>query len=138
MQTIAVSLAVLGTIVVLLLLAEVRSFRAGRTLITRRRLLLRLAAGIMLLALFSAVFVGLFVLRLVDAQTRPQLFLGYWSSCLLIAVALVWAMMTDLREVEGRFNARRHEIWHDMARFVAEQMKSDEGPNSRAEGHRKE
>lgn len=138
MQTIGVSLAILGIIVVLLLLVEVRSFRTRRTLITRRRLLLRLAAGVMLLALFSAVFVGLLVLRLVDAESRPQFFLAYWSGCLLIAVVLVWVMLTDLREVEDKFNARRHEIWHDMARFVAEQMKSDQDARQTTKGQQDE
>ncbi len=138
MHTIGVSLAILGIMVVLLLLVEVRSFRTRRTLITRRRLLLRLAAGVMLLALLSAVFVGLFVLRLVDTQSRPQLFVAYWSGCLLIAIALVWAMLTDLREVEDKFNARRHEIWHDMARFVAEQMKGDHDAKQTTKGQRNE
>jgi cytochrome c biogenesis protein CcdA len=137
-HTIGVSLAILGIMVVLLLLVEVRSFRTRRTLITRRRLLLRLAAGVMLLALLSAVFVGLFVLRLVDTQSRPQLFVAYWSGCLLIAIALVWAMLTDLREVEDKFNARRHEIWHDMARFVAEQMKGDHDAKQTTKGQRNE
>jgi phosphoglycerol transferase MdoB-like AlkP superfamily enzyme len=137
-QTIGVSLAILGIIVVLLLLVEVRSFRTRRTLITRRRLVLRLAAGAMLLALLSAVFVGLFVLRLVDAQSRPQFFLAYWSGCLLIAVALVWAMLTDLRQVEDEFNARRHEIWHDMARFVADQMKTDRNAKHTTKGQQRE
>jgi hypothetical protein len=135
--TVAISLAILGMMVLLLLALEVRSSRARRTLITRRRLLLRVAAGLMLLALVSAVFVGLFVLRLVDAQSRPQLFMVYWLSCLLIAVALVWVMLADLQEVEDRFNARRHEMWHDMARFVADQMKTERHSDAGTKGERK-
>lgn len=138
MYTVAISLAIVGIIVVLLLLIEVRSFRARRTLISRRRLALRVAAGFMLLALLAAVFLGLFALRLYSAQSRPQLFLAYWSGCLLISVALVWVMLADLREVEDRFNARRHEIWHDMARFLADRMKADGSSNAGSKGEQKE
>jgi cytochrome c biogenesis protein CcdA len=123
--TLALSLAILGIIVTLLLVMEVGNYRARRTLITRRRLLLRVAAGLMLLALLSGVFVGVFVLRIVDAQSRPQLFLTYWSGCLLLAIALVWVMLMDLREVEDRFKARQREIWRDMARFVVDQMNAE-------------
>ncbi len=138
MYTVGISLAIVGLIVVLLLLVEVRSFRARRTLISRRRLALRVAAGLMLLALLAAVFVGLFVLRLYSAHSRPQLFLAYWSGCLLISAALVWVMLADLREVEDRFNARRHEIWHDMARFVADQMRADRASSVGSKDQRKE
>jgi hypothetical protein len=123
--TLALSLAILGIIVTLLLVMEVGNYRARRTLITRRRLLLRVAAGLMLLALLSGVFVAVFILRIVDAQSRPQLFLTYWSGCLLLAIALVWVMLMDLREVEDRFKARQREIWRDMARFVVDQMNAE-------------
>ncbi len=138
MYTLALSLAVLGIIVTLLLVMEVGSYRARRTLITRRRLLLRVAAGFMLLVLLSGVFVGAFVLRIVDAQSRPQLFLTYWSGCLLIAIALVWVMLTDLREVEDRFKARQREIWQDMARFVVDQMNAERAGGGGSKDERKE
>jgi len=138
MYTIAISLTILGLIVLLLLLIEIRSYTAGRTLISRRRLVLRIIAGLLLLSLFAAVFVGLFILRLTGAQGRPQLFLGYWSSCLLIAVALVWVMLSDLQEVEDRFSQRQHEIWRDMARFVADQTKAKNQPETDSEGDERE
>jgi uncharacterized membrane protein len=124
---IAVTLSILGLIVLLLVLVEVRSFRSGRALISRRRLSLRIAAGVLLLTLLAAVFIGLFVLRLTGAQERPQAFFVYWSSCLLVAIVLIWVMLADLQHVESRYSARQQEIWRDMARFVAEQTASEEG-----------
>jgi len=126
MYTIAISLTILTLIVLLLLLIEIRSYTTGRTLISRRRLVLRIIAGLLLLSLFAAVFVGLFILRLTGAQARPQLFLTYWSSCLLVAVVLVWVMLSDLQEVEDRASKRQHEMWRDMARFVAGQMNPED------------
>ena len=122
MYAIALTLAVLGMMVLLLLAVEIHSFRHGRTLISRRRLKLRLVAGALLLSLIVAVFLGLFVLRLGSASGHPHFFLAYWSACLLAAIALVWVMLADLQEVEDRFSQRQNEIWRDMARFVGEQL----------------
>jgi hypothetical protein len=122
---IGMSLVVLGLALLVLLTIEVRNYRAGRTLISRRRLGLRVAAGALLLSLLAAVYVGLFVLRLESAVGRERLFLVYWSSCLAVAIALVWVMLADLQEVEDRFSQRQHEIWHEMARFVAHQIKAE-------------
>ncbi|HUX02298.1 MAG TPA: hypothetical protein VMY35_15140 [Phycisphaerae bacterium] len=130
MYTIAISLTILALIVLLLLLIEIRSYTTGRTLISRRRLVLRIIAGLLLLSLFAAVFVGLFILRLTGAQARPQLFITYWSSCLLVAVVLVWVMLADLQEVEERASQRKHEMWRDMAQFVAGQIKSADQPKA--------
>ncbi len=137
MYTVAISLTILGLIVLLLLLIELRSFQSGRTLISRRRLVLRMVAGLLLLSLLAAVFAGLFILRLTSAEGRPQLFFVYWSSCLLVAVALVWVMLADLKEVEDRFSQRQQEMWRDMARFVADQMKAKESDPD-PEGEKKE
>ncbi len=132
MYTLAISLTILALIVLLLLLMEIRSYTAGRTLISRRRLVLRIIAGILLLSLVAAVFVGIFILRLTGAQDRAQLFVAYWSSCLLLAVLLVWVMLADLQEVEDRASQRQHDMWRDMARFVADQTKPKRDPE---DGH---
>jgi uncharacterized membrane protein len=136
--SVAVALVTLGLIVVLLLLVEVRQYGAGRRFISRRRFALRLVAGLLMLVLLAAVFVGLFVLRLHNAYARPTLFLGFWSGCLLVAVALVWVMLADMREVEDRFSKRQHELWRDMARFVADQMKAKKQGDSGAHDENKE
>ena len=134
MYTLAISLTILALIVLLLLLMEIRSYTAGRTLISRRRLVLRIIAGILLLSLVAAVFVGIFILRLTGAQDRPQLFVAYWSSCLLLAVLLVWVMLADLQEVEDRASQRQHDMWRDMAKFVAGQTNPEDQPEADPKG----
>ena len=126
MYAVAIVLPILGLIVLLLLLVEIRQYGAGRHLISRRRLVLRVVAGLLMLTLLAAVFVGLFVLQLKDAYARPQLFLAFWSGCVLVAVALVWVMLADMQEVEDRFSRGQHKLWKEMARFVADQINSKE------------
>jgi uncharacterized membrane protein YhaH (DUF805 family) len=134
---VAVILPLAAVMVLLLLAVEILAYLRGRTLITRRRLKLRLVAGALLLSLFTAVFLGLFVLGLRSAHQHPSFFLAYWLSCLAAAIALVWVMLADLQEVEDRFAARQHEIWRDMARFVSDQMRGTKRPDSRESGKRK-
>jgi hypothetical protein len=131
---VAVVLPILGLMVLILLLLEFRVYQAGRTIISRRRFVLRLIAGCLLIGLLAAVFAGIFLLGLRDATGHPQLFLAYWSGCLLIAVALIWVMLADMREVEDRLSQRQHELWRDMARFVADQLAAKERARSPAEG----
>ncbi len=144
MFTVGMSLVVLSLITLVLLAVEVRQYTAGRRLISRRRFVLRLAAGLLMLALLVAVFVGLFVVRLTDARGNLTVFMGYWFGCMMIAAVLVWVMLADMREVEDRFTQRQHEIWRDMARFIAEQpdvenragsgsAAGDKGPGDREE-----
>jgi len=130
MYAVGISLTILGLIVLVLLLLEIRSFQAGRTLITRRRLVLRVVAGLLLLALLVAVFVGIFMLRLTTAEQRPQLFLVYWTSCLLVAIVLVWVMLADIQEVESRYSERRQQIWRDMSEFVGHELAGREKRDS--------
>ncbi len=134
MYAIAITLAILGTTLVVLLYLEIRNFRTGRTLITRRRLMLRVLAGMLLMSLIAAVFVGLFLLKLESAQGREALFLIYWCSCLGVAIALVWVMLADLQEVEDRFSQRQHEIWRDLAQFAADQVKTKQGEDAESKG----
>jgi hypothetical protein len=133
MFTVAISLVVLGMMTVILLMVEVCQYRAGRHLISRRRFVLRLAAGLLMLVLLAAVFVGLFVLKLTDARVSYSLFMGFWAGCIMVAVALVWVMLADLREVEERFTERQHDIWRDMARFISERTQGKGRQGSGAE-----
>ena len=111
-------------------MVEIRQFRTGRRLISRHRFALRLVAGMLMLVLLAAVFVGLFVVRLTQAEPRFALFMGYWSGCIVIAVVLVWAMMADVREVDDRLTERQHQIWRDMAQLLAGRMKREGGESS--------
>jgi hypothetical protein len=122
MSAAAFGLPALFLATAVLLLVEIRQYRAGRHMISRRRFALRLAAGVLLMALCSAIFVGLFVLRLTNAGSRTGLFAAFWLSCMLVAGGLMWVMVQDMQEVEDRFSQRQHEIWRDMAQFVAKQL----------------
>jgi Na+/melibiose symporter-like transporter len=121
MYAVAVALVAAAMLVLVLLAVEVQGYWRGRTVISRRRLKLRIVAGALLLSLLAAVFLGLFVLGLRQAHQHPRFFLAYWSCCLAAAIALIWVMLADLQEVEDRFAQRQQEIWRDMARFVGDQ-----------------
>jgi len=116
---VAIALPVLAASVLALLWSEVRRFKAGRHLISARRLGLRLVAGGLMIALLAAVFVGLFALHLDAVGSRPHFFMAYWSGCLLIALALILVMLADMREVEARYTQRQREIRRDLASFLA-------------------
>jgi len=137
MYSVAVAVPILAIIVVILMLVEVRQYRMRRHLINRRRFVLRMVTGALMLVLLSGVFVGLFVLRLSGAAGQPGLFFGYWSGCLAVAVILVLVMLADMQEVEGRSSEREHEIWREMASFVARQTSGEKRGESEAGGEGK-
>lgn len=130
MWIVAIALPILIVVFVLLLLAEVRRFKAGRHLISPRRLGLRLIAGGLMIVLLTAVFLGLFVLDLNEVRGRPHLFLVFWSACLGVSVLVILVMLADMREVEDRYAQRRHELSRDFARSAA---KAEEPPARQAE-----
>lgn len=127
MSVLAVLLPALTVLVILLLIGEVRKYRAGQHLISNRRLILRLIAGALMVALLAAIFIGVFVVKLLDASARPRDFLVFWGSCMGAAFVLMLVMLADVREVEDRSLKREHEIWRDFARFIAGQIKRGEG-----------
>ncbi len=134
MRVLAVLLPALAVLVIALLIGEVRRYRAGRHLVSNRRLALRLASGLLMVALLAAIFIGVFVIKLLDATARPQDFLVFWGSCMGAAFVLMLLMLADVREVEDRSLRREHEIWRDFARFIASQMKrGEESPEAPAE-----
>lgn len=128
MGFLAVALPALAMLVALLLIVEVRNYRAGRHLISRRRLALRLVAGSLTIALIGAIFAGVFILRLLEAGERPEVFLTYWGACIVAAFGLIFIMLADVREVEERGLRREHEMWRDLARFLAGQIKRGRPP----------
>ncbi len=138
MYGLALALLILSLLVMVLVLVEVRQYRAGRHMISRRRFALRVVAGLLMLLLLAAVFLGLFVLQLRDAYARPQLFLAYWGGCIVLAAALAWVMVSDMQAVEDGFSQRQHQLWREMARFVADHVNHDRGDRAGAEGDKKE
>jgi len=122
MSFLAVLLPALAILVALLQIVEVRKYRAGRHLISGRRLALRVIAGALLILLLASVFVGIFILKLLDATVRPKVFLLFWGGCMAAAFGLMLVMLADVRDVEDRSRKRQHEMWKEFARFIAGQM----------------
>lgn len=127
MQVLAVLLPALGIGVVILMLVEVRQWRTGRYPISGGQLALRMVGGLVLLALFAAIFVGLYILGLRTPHGRPVLFLGWWMGCLALAIALLFLALADMRYLEQRRREREHELWGDFARLLAERMRGNRG-----------
>jgi hypothetical protein len=92
---IGIVLPILAFVLVLVLAGEISRFKSGRHLI---------------------------VLRLREVGARPELFVVFWSACLLIAVALILVMLADMREVGERYTQRQHEIWRDLAGHLAKSV----------------
>lgn len=115
-------LPMLAVVVFLLLLVEIRRFRSGRHLLSARRFALRIIAGLLMMGLLCAIFLGLFVFRLTSAISRADLFLAYWFGCIAVAFVLMFVMVADMRAVEDGYARRQHEIWRDFARFIAGTM----------------
>jgi hypothetical protein len=126
MSFLAVLLPALAILVALLQIVEVRKYRTGRHLISGRRLALRVIAGALLILLLASVFVGVFILKLLDATAQPRVFLVYWGSCMAAAFGLMLVMLADVREVENRSRTRQHEMWREFARFIAGQIRGKE------------
>jgi uncharacterized membrane protein len=107
---------------VALLVTEIYRRFTGASLVSRRRFALRLIAGLLLVSLLVAVFLGLFVLGLEEAGARPNLFLAFWSGCVVIAFLLIFVMLADMREVEDSYSRHQREIWGDFARCLADSL----------------
>jgi len=113
--------------VITLLLVEVRGWRTGRSVISRRQLALRITAGAMLLVLLIAIFAGDYFLGLSTPEGHPVLFLAWWIGCLIIGIGLLFLALADMRHVAERRRQREHEIWRDFARLLAERIRRERG-----------
>lgn len=127
MYALAILLPSAGVVVILLMLIELRHWRAGRRLITARQLRLRMVGGGVLLVLLAGIFAGSFVLRLHVAHERPGLFLVWWMGCLLIAIVLMFIALADMRQVEERHVERQNDLWREYARTLAERLRRERG-----------
>lgn len=130
METLAVLLPALAIAVIILMLVEARQWRAGRRLISRRQMALRMAGGVVLLALLTAIFVGLYLLGLRSVAGQPVLFFAWWTGCLVAAIGLIYFALADMRHVEQRQREREHELWREFARMLAERIRRERGGDS--------
>jgi hypothetical protein len=112
--------------VLLLILIEIRKWQTGRSLISKRQFAIRMVGGALLWALVTAVFVGIYVLRLGTPKGHPVLFLIFWLSCVAAAFVLMFLAIADLRQVENQQTQRQAQLWRDMARIVAGKPPAEE------------
>jgi len=111
--------------IITLMLVELREWRTGRTLISGRQLLLRLAGAGMLVLLLAAVFIGDYILGLRRPQGHPLLFAAWWMGCLALAIGLLFMAFADLRHVKHRRRQHENEIWREFARLLADRIRRD-------------
>jgi Zn-dependent protease with chaperone function len=91
----------------------------------------RLVAAGLLLALLLAVYLGLFVLGLGDAQERPLLFMVFWMSCMALAIVLMFVAAADMRDVERLRDSHEAELWRDFARTLAARQRKEDRSNAK-------
>jgi hypothetical protein len=127
MQTLSILLPALGIGVIILMLVEFRAWRAGRSVISGGHVAVRMVGGVILLALLTSIFLGLFIFRLRSPHGQPVLFLIWWTGCLILAIGLLFLALEDMRHVEQRQREREHQIWREFARMMAERMTGDHG-----------
>jgi hypothetical protein len=113
-----VALLVVFVGIVLLMLVEIRQYRTGRRLISRRRFAMRMVGGGVMLALLAAIFVGFFLLDLSSPLGHPVLWMAWWGGCIVGGVVLMFVAMADAKEVESASGERERELWRDFARTL--------------------
>ncbi|HUT75395.1 MAG TPA: hypothetical protein VM221_11265 [Armatimonadota bacterium] len=129
MEILAVLLPALGIGVIILMLVELQQWRAHRTLISGRQVALRMVGGIILLALLTAIFLGLYLLGLRSPAGRPGFFIAWWLGCLVAAIALIYVALVDVRHVEEHRREHENALWRDFARTLAERIRRERGGN---------
>lgn len=118
MYWLGVALAAVFVGIVLLTLVEIRQYRTGRRLISRRRFVIRIVGAVMMLAVVVAVFLGLFVLGLRTPSGRPIMWLAWWGGCIACGIVLMFLALADAKEVEAVSGQRERELWRDFARTM--------------------
>jgi len=131
METLSILLPALGIGVIILMLVEFRTWRAGRSVISAGQIALRMVGGGILLVLLAAIFLGLFILHLRHPHGQPILFLIWWTGCLILAIGLLFLALEDMRHVEQHQREQEHQIWREFARMMAERMRGDRGDKPR-------
>jgi len=118
---------------------EVTQYARGRSLLTKRRLWVRVIGGILFITLFSAVFAGLFLLDLQHPTEKNLMVWGlFWSGCTILGLALMVLAFEDFKAVAAARREQESKYWHDVAAMVAssaptrptEPSPNGGGPNS--------
>ena len=126
MYAIAVLLAALFVAVLILAIVEAREYTSGRSLISRRRFVIRMLAAGLMLAELAAIFSGLFVLNLRRPAGHPLLWAAWWFGCVLGGFVLMFLALADAKELESRQGERERQLWREFARVLASRKDRDE------------
>jgi len=113
---------VLGLAIVFLitlLTGEIRRYREGSSPLDKRRFVLRLISGLLLISLLLAIFVGVVILKVTAPDDHPLFFLIYWLACLSAALGLIVLALLDMLKVRQLRSNRGDELWKDLSRIIA-------------------
>ena len=99
--------------VIAVLALEVRAWRAGTRVVTRRQRALRVASAVLLVAIMAMILVGDRWLR--ESYGLPAA-IAYWVFCFGLALSLVVLALLDLKEVGLGYGEDRKRILGDIAK----------------------
>jgi fructose-1,6-bisphosphatase/inositol monophosphatase family enzyme len=124
-NAVAVLLAALFFAVLILAMLEARQYASGRSLITRRRFVIRMLGAGLMLAEVAAIFLGLFVLNLRSPRGHPWSWAAWWAICLIGGFVLMFLALADAKELEARHGERERQLWRDYARSLVPRKERD-------------
>jgi len=118
-----VFLALVAAGMAIMLALQVLQFATGRTVLTFKHLLLRLASGLLMLLVIASIYVGV-----AWDFSHPLYELVYWAGVLGASAAVAGLAVVDLRWVERAKHRQRAELYRRLAEVEAElrQAKGDE------------
>lgn len=79
---------------VIALIVEIAKWRTSRRILTRKHRIIRLCAGMMLIALLCMIILG----GRVDLSFNPLSLILYWGICMILIILLIMAALFDIRE----------------------------------------
>jgi ABC-type tungstate transport system substrate-binding protein len=88
------------------MMLEVRNWRTGRRIISRKQQVIRLSTGVLLIILFGMMIAG----GSVADTGNPFGFMLYWMGCFVVGCLAVVLMLLDLREVGETYRKQHKEI----------------------------
>jgi len=109
----AAALALVGLVLLIRLLVEWRRYAAGKHIITRRQIILRVVSGILLIVLLVLIGVGLRV----NFGSATAVFV-YWGVCLSMAFSAMIMALWDLRLLKRISGRRRAESYRRLSQYI--------------------
>ncbi len=105
-----VALGVLACVVAIMAVLQLYEYLRGRSLLTRRHLILRLAVAAMMLLAVGCIYAGAVI-----PFARIWHELLYWCTVVLLLVIVTILALVDLRMVERVKHQRRAELYRQLA-----------------------